>query len=744
MTDGQNMPTFEQIENSNKAAKKKRNLKKVRFTVYFFAVALLWQEIVTRLFTFGVMTFYQFLLITLFSVLYGLIFGIIISFIKNEKARFITAIVVMSVTAVVFCAQICYFSVFKNYFAWDYLDGAKGVFTDYIGETLLSIVKSMPAIIINFLPLVFWILFRKRFFAFKKMKRFIQIRAGLAAVASIILLLIFILPSEESRQTYHDRNVNDSSVLFGVMTSTRLGVKTMLFGEPKLEDLNGDETYNYKPPVPVSTSEGDVSGSDTGDIPGTDVGQGTETQEPVKPVEYGYNVLDIDFDTLIANEKNSEILKLHKFFSAQSPSKQHKYTGMFEGKNLIFMSLESFCGEFIDPELTPTLYKMTTTGFVFNNFYNFCWGGSTSTGEYANLTGLFQTSASCMKNLQGKYMPFALGNILAKQGYTTKAFHANSYDYYQRNVAYPTLGYPLGTSYLGKGNGFEKLVDRDGNGLTKKGSNKDLWPMSDLETAKVTIDQYINSQPFHVYYLTISGHCYYNWTGNDMCKRHRDEVQNLKYQSEEVKAYVAGELEVELMLTQLVDYLSEAGILENTVFVLSADHFPYELSTASMAELYNLSESGIVNNYNLYRNKLILWCAGMKETVTVNTPCSQPDILPTVLNIFGLEYDSRLMWGTDILASEEFLGEDGKDPIVVANCLYDSKRGLKGSSWGWITKYGQYRGSTFTAAEGYTWESDKAKSSYSKSITSMVNKYNYIKGVLTNDYYSSLRNYIEG
>ena len=197
------------------------------------------------------------------------------------------------------------------------------------------------------------------------------------------------------------------------------------------------------------------------------------------------------------------------------------------------------------------------------------------------------------------------------------------------------------------------------------------------------------------------------------------------------------------MLTYFVERLEEAGILENTVFVLSADHFPYEMSTASMAELYKLNETGIVNNYDLYRNKLILWCAGMKETVTVNTPCSQPDILPTVLNLFGIKYDSRLMWGTDILASEEFLGEDGKDPIVVCNCLYDSGRGLKGSSWGWITKYGKYQGSKFTPADGYVWESDNARSSYVKSITAMVNKQSYIKAVLSNDYYSYLRAYIE-
>ena len=741
MTNGQNMPTFEQIENNTKAAKKKRNLRKVRFTVYFFAAALIWQEFFTRLFTFGGIQFYQFILITLFSVLYGLIFGIILSFIKSEKARFITAIVVMSVTSVIFSAQVCYFNVFKNYFAWDYLDGAKGVFTDYIGETLLSIVKSLPVIIIIFLPLVFWILLRKRFFAYKKMKRFIQIRAGLAAAASLILLLIFILPSEGARTTYHERNVNDSSILFGVMTSTRLGIKTMIFGEPSIPDFeNTDDTY--VPPKPISTTVQDNTGENTGLPPvGTDTE--SDTVEPVKPVEYGYNAIDIDFETLIANEKKSEVLNLHKFFNAQSPSKQHKYTGIFEGKNLIFISLESFCGEFIDPKLTPTLYKMTTTGFVFNNYYNFCWGGSTSTGEYANLTGLFHTSASCLKNLDGKYMPFVLGNSLASRGYTIKAYHANTYSYYSRNLAYPALGYPLGTSYLGKGNGFEKLVDKDGNGLTKKSGNKDLWPMSDLETAKVTIDQYIDSQPFHVYYMSISGHCNYNWSGNDMCKRHRDEVQNLGYNLEEVKAYVAGELEVELMLTYFVERLEEAGILENTVFVLSADHFPYEMSTASMAELYKLNETGIVNNYDLYRNKLILWCAGMKETVTVNTPCSQPDILPTVLNLFGIKYDSRLMWGTDILASEEFLGEDGKDPIVVCNCLYDSGRGLKGSSWGWITKYGKYQGSKFTPADGYVWESDKARSSYVKSITAMVNKQSYIKAVLSNDYYSYLRAYIE-
>ena len=740
MNEQYGMPTFEQVEHKNKSNKKKKRIRNFYISISFIAVSLIWQELFTRIFTFGDLKFYQFLLILFNCVCIGIFEGLLISLIKNNKARKIVTIVVLVLHAVIFSAQISYFTTFKNYFTWDSVSMG-GQLKDFSNEVFVSILKSIPKIIVIFIPLVFYLLFNKKYFTYKKPYRYIQLRYAIAFVLSIILLVLFTVPSSTARKVYAERNVNESTIYFGVMTSTRLGIKTLIFGEPSLDIERGGSTDTYAPPVKNTT------GNDDTDTPpvsgGTETDTNPVTDLPPVPVEYGYNVLDIDFDALINSSTDANIKSLHTYYSKQTPSKQHQYTGYFENKNLIFISLESFCGEFIDPELTPTLYKMTTTGFVFENYYTFCWGGSTATGEYANLTGNYYNSATCLKLLGSRSMPFALGNQFQKLGYTVKAYHPSTYTYYSRNIAYPSLGYPLGTSYLGLGNGFENLVDRDGQGMSKKSGNKELWPMSDLETAKVTIDEYINAQPFHVYYMSISGHCNYNWTGNDMCKRHRDEVQDLGYTAEEVKAYVAGEIEVELMLTQLVDYLSEAGILDNTVFVMSADHYPYEMSDKSLAELYDLPVDGITKNYDLYRNKLIIWCSGMKETVKVKTPCSQIDILPTVSNLFGLPYDSRLMAGTDILASEEFLGEDGKDPLVVANCV-------SGPYWGWITKYGEYKSGKFTPYDGYSWESDSAMTSYRKNTTTKLNNQWTMNKLLLNkqkdgkeiDYYKTIESYL--
>ena len=74
-----------------------------------------------------------------------------------------------------------------------------------------------------------------------------------------------------------------------------------------------------------------------------------------------------------------------------------------------------------------------------------------------------------------------------------------------------------------------------------------------------------------------------------------------------------------------------------------------------LAELYGLPESRIRDNFDLYRNGLIIWSSSMEAPVKVSKPCSSIDILPTVSNLFGLEYDSRLITGKDILSDSEGL-----------------------------------------------------------------------------------------
>ena len=405
---------------------------------------------------------------------------------------------------------------------------------------------------------------------------------------------------------------------------------------------------------------------------------------------------------------------------------------MFEGYNLIFLTLEGFSHHVIDQRLTPTLYMMANEGFVFENFYNGTWGGSTSTGEYANLTGNFYNSTDCMQKLLPKtYQPFVLGNQFKKLGYTTKAYHAWTYTYYNRDESHPKLGYEWIAYNKNKVSGYSGLENFTFDDGTKM---KFPWVPSDHDTARITINDFVDKEPFHVYYMTISGHTNYNWTGNAMCKKHKSFINSYCQQygldySEKVKAYLACQYEVELMLTELVNGLRDAGVLDRTVFAMGADHYPYGMyddkeGNKYLAELYGLPESGINGNFELYRNAFIIWNSAMKEPIKIDTPCSAIDILPTLSNLFGLEYDSRLMAGTDVLSGEE--------PIVILN--FDKGAG----SWNWLTRYGTYKTSTkkFTPAEGFSATDDEI-AAYVKSVNQLVSaKRKYTFYVIENDYYS--------
>ena len=335
------------------------------------------------------------------------------------------------------------------------------------------------------------------------------------------------------------------------------------------------------------------------------------------------NKLDLDF-SLVEGDKN--LLSLNEWIEGREASAKNEYTGLFEGKNLILITAESFSPYIIDAERPPTLYKPAPERMQFTNFYTPLWGVSTSDGEFVTTTSLIpKTGVWSYTEIADNYMPYALGSLFSDLGARSFAFHDHSYTYYNRQYSYPNMGY----EYYGQGGGLS---------LTEQ------WPESDVEMVEATVPMFIGEDYFHVYYLTVSGHLNYSYLGNSMAAKHRDEVEDLDY-SEPVKAYLACNMELEYALEELLEQLEEAGKLEDTVIALAADHYPYGLSNEEYAELRGVEE--LDTEFELYRNAFLLWTPGI-EPVTVDKACSNLDILPTLLNLFGIEYDSRLLMGTDL------------------------------------------------------------------------------------------------
>lgn len=414
--------------------------------------------------------------------------------------------------------------------------------------------------------------------------------------------------------------------------------------------------------------------------------------------EKDYNITNIDFEKLIENEQDETIKEMHEYFKEQEATNKNEYTGMFEGKNLIVLVAESFSSLAIREDLTPNLYKLYKEGFQFDNFYTPVFPVSTADGEYITDTSLIpKEGVWSFKEIVGNYMPYSYANVFEKLGYSSNAYHNHTATYYNRDKYIETMGY---NSYLAVGTGLEERM------------NTSRWPNSDYEMINVTTDDYINNDKFLAYYMTVSGHLNYTKTGNAMVYRNWDLVKDLPY-SDKAKSYLAANIELDKAVGELINKLNDAGKLEDTVIVISGDHYPYGLTLDEINELSTYERDDTFEKYNM---PFLIWSGSMKEPIKVEKIGSSLDILPTVLNLFGIEYDSRLLIGKDILSDTS--------PLVIF------------SDRSFITDKGKYNAITqeFTPKEGI-----EIEEGYVQKINNIIyKKYQISRLVLENDYYEHL------
>ena len=642
------------------------------FSAACFPLMLLYHEVLLRLFD-GDSHFFAMGLIRilLFSLAAGLAVFLLLDLIGNRKVARIVGGVLVGGWTVFTCVEYCCKSFFKIYFGLGYMQGMAGqVVGDFSGTIVEVVLARIPFILLSLIPFVVYLRMCAVILYDKGQRAPVRVMlAVLMVVLQLVGVLTARLGAEKNYYTY-DYSVNTAVPHFGLFTALRLELSYAITGIPEtpLDALLPDDPL---PTVTVDPSA-DPEASATPAIP------------------TGDNVLDIDFQALADGTSDETLKAMHQFFGTKSPTNKNEYTGYFKGKNLILITAEAFSPYVIDQELTPTLYKLSHEGFVFENYYQPDWTQSTTGGEFAVMTGLIPTwiggSNLSFRVSANDSMPIALGWQFEKVGYHALAYHNNTYTYYGRDKTHPNLGY----EYHGIGNGLEL--------------KSNLWPCSDLEMMEATVDGYIqdyvkNGTPFHTYYMTVSGHCNYTWSGNAMSRKNQAVIQE-KYPnaSEQVQAYLACNLELEYAMDYLVKALEEAGIADDTVIALTADHYPYALAeggTDYYKELSGVDDTE--RDTSRYRNTFILWSGCMEEPVVVDTPCSAIDIVPTLSNLFGLEYDSRLYSGRDIFATNYQANQYSSNmPLVVfANKGY-------GSSW--ITAAGTYEASTgtFTPREGVT------------------------------------------
>ena len=666
------------LEQPQQDAPKKRSL----WPLFFFPMALLYHELLLHAFDRTILFWDTPLVyILLFSAAGGFLLSALVDILPRRAAHIVTYALCVFWT-VLTCIEYCCKSYFKSYWGLSFITQMTGNVVGNFFSTMLEIIFGrIVFILLSFLPLVLLIIFRRRLLPGKTL----SVRCRVIALAVFAVCQAAgsaLCYTGEDRADYTYNYVTDYAVpRFGLAATIRLEAQYAIFGLPDAPVIQVDE------PEPV----------------------------PDAPVVYDYNKMELDFTATSDLVGGSTLENMHNYFSSKTASQQNEYTGMFKGKNLIQITAEAFSPYVISKELTPTLYKLTHEGFVFTNYYQPGWGQSTTGGEFAHMTGIIPTWVNGNLSFYAShqdYMPFALGNQFRALGYTTVAYHNNSYTYYNRHLTHPNLGY----DYYGQGNGLT---------LTVPG-----WPYSDLEmmelTAPAYIEDYVNTgKPFHAYYMSVSGHANWGW-GNAMSAKNREAaVAAYPNASQPVQGYIAANLELEYALTYLLEQLEAAGIADDTVICMTADHYPYALVTDEVdyyQELSGKQDSEL--DISRYKNTWLLWSGSMESSVTVRTPCSAIDILPTVSNLFGLEFDSRLMSGHDVFAQNYNASQASTCmPLVIL----PTNRG-----YSWITAAGTYdaKTRTFTPNPGITVADD-----YVKTVSSLIDaKYSYARQLIQYDY----------
>ena len=361
-------------------------------------------------------------------------------------------------------------------------------------------------------------------------------------------------------------------------------------------------------------------------------------EEPV--TDYTRIIDDAAWRTLMDNTSDSSYNAVNNYLINRTITPKNDYTGMFKGKNLIVILMESVNEIAIyNEEYFPTLYKMYHEGISFKNNYSPRNNCSTGNNEMTVLTSLWTINNTCTANTyrNNKYFQASF-NVFKNQGYTTAAFHDYTQKFYLRGTSLPNMG---ASNYYG----VEKLGIPYSTSYTEA-DDKDMF--------KAAKQYYMDQTPFMVYFASVTPH--QSYIASQTCSdRYFDKYRSLGY-SEYLSRYLSKMQVFDEAMKELLDELEATGQLDNTVIAMFGDHFPYGLTDNDINDFFNKNNAGYTisrnstTNKNVDKTPMLIYNSAMEKPIEVTDYTTIIDLLPTLLNLFDMDYDPRLYLGTDALS----------------------------------------------------------------------------------------------
>ena len=366
---------------------------------------------------------------------------------------------------------------------------------------------------------------------------------------------------------------------------------------------------------------------------------------------YQYVARDIQLKikNKIRKDDESKIAEIENYFNGREDKKPNEMTGIFEGKNVIIVMLESLDDWIINEENTPTIWNMMHEGINFTNMHTPLYTvGCTFNTEFSFNTGNFPYSNGVTAQvLSDNSFGEALANLFSEKGYTANSFHKGSPEFYKRGIMHEAFGYKKYNSYL------------DFSDDEKSAEFDTFLPQSD-ELYNIMTE----NKPFMDFIITYSAHLPYDKSNHlseyALKKYPQYDKSNRPY---DLNAICAQARITDDMFSQLIDRLDKDNILDDTVIIGFADHYSYGITDEDVLNELTKAEGSDIKE----KTPAFIYCRGY-DNVENSKVIQTIDLLPTISNLFNLD-------------CPKVLGRDAFDEDYSGYAIFSNNRWLTNEAY---------------------------------------------------------------
>lgn len=357
-----------------------------------------------------------------------------------------------------------------------------------------------------------------------------------------------------------------------------------------------------------------------------------------------FNVYDVVKTTktsaVKSKAKSSDLDSIKNYMKANYAKPNVEYSGVAKGKNVFIIHLESFQQYLIDykwdgQEVTPNLNKIyhENNTLSFDNFFNQVGQGKTADAELMLENSLFGLPQGAAMVTDGTTNTFqAAPAILDQQGYTTASFHGDVPSFWNRDNTYKSWGY----DYFFSNNYYKQKKSYNiGYGMKDKIFLRDSA-------------QYIQQlpQPFYAKLITVTNH--YPYT----LDKKNQSISKTDTGDSTVDGYVQTAKYLDQSIGEFMDWLKATGLDKTSMVVFYGDHYGIsDNHKKAMSKITGIKNFNDFDNAQYQRVPFMIHMDGLKGGIN-HTYGGEIDVLPTLLNLLGVDDSNKIQFGSDLLSPE--------------------------------------------------------------------------------------------